>query len=391
MATLVVLIAALVAGCGSSSNSSTTASTTEGKTESSAGSTSSGGSGEGAEASAGVAEAEEAVVKYESVPTEIPQDTPLTKAPPKGITAAALYENVPGNVLSAQGAEEAVKAVGWNYIKVLYNIAEPASFQAAVKTALQKGAEYLLVTGTPASLLGQSVINEIEDAGAKMVIASTFPEENKGPISTEAAVGLVPAGRVLADWFIADSHGEGHALFSNVAAYPILHQEALEFQKEAEEKCPGCSVEIAEFSKSDLEKGAIIPTLVNKLRANSEFEYLFFDYSGFGVGIESALAAAGVENVKIGGVGGEPESIEAIKKGTQSAWVGNGWPYQGYTEADRAMRFATGSEGGENDLEAPLMILTEKSIKQEGILDENGNFTPPLNALEQFEELWQVR
>ncbi len=391
IAALAAVLAALVAGCGGSSSGGTTGGSAESTTASTA---SSGGGGEGggesAGGSAGVEEAEKIVAEYEKVPTEIPQTTPLSKAPPKGVTAAALYENVPGNVLSAQGAEEAVKAVGWNFIKVLYNNAEPASLQAAVKTALQKGADYLLMTGTPPSLLGQSVIDEIEEAGAKMVIASTYPEENEGPISTEAAVGLVPAGRILADWFIADSHGEGKALFSNVSAYPILHQEALEFQKETEEKCSSCSVEIAEFSKSDLEKGAIVPTLVNKLRSSTDIGYLFFDYSGFAVGIESAMAAAGVENVKIGGVGGEPESIEAIRKGTQAAWVGNGWPYQGYTEADRAMRFATESEGGKLDLKAPLMILTPKSIKQEGFVDEDGNFSPPLDALQQFEKLWKV-
>jgi ribose transport system substrate-binding protein len=259
-----------------------------------------------------------------------------------------------------------------------------------VKTALSKGADYLEETGTAPSTLGASVLNEIESAGAKLIVSSTYPEENSEAVSTEGAVGQIPAGRLLANWFIADSNGEGHALISNVAAYPVLHQFAVEFQKETEEKCSGCTAEIAEFSKSDLEKGAIIPTLVNKMRSDSEIGYVIFDYSAFAVGIESAMAAAGVENVKIGGTGPEPESFEALKKGTQAAWTGSSWKYQAYTDVDLAARFATGSEGGENDHEQPLMLMTPKSINEKGIFDEAGNFNAPLDALEQFEKLWKV-
>jgi ribose transport system substrate-binding protein len=380
---LVVLLAALVTGCGGSSDSSTSS----GSTESSE--SSEGGSGEGSDSKV-VAEAKVVVEKALKPPTEIKQTTPLKEKPPANKTVAYLEETNPGSVLCGVGVEEAAKAVGWNFLKVSYSVAEPASIQAAAKTALQKGADYILIEGAPANLLGQGVLDEIKNAGVKVANASIYPPENTDTVSSDAAAGEAESGRLLANWFIAESNGEGNALVSTVAAYPVLLQFAKEFVSEVEEKCPNCTANIAEFSPSDLEKGAIVPTLVNKLRSDSSIEYLFFDYAAFGTGIDSAMKAAGVTGVEVGGTGSEPESIAELKHGTQAVWVGDSWLYQGYTLIDRALRWATNSPGSEENRAQPLMLLTQQSIEEPGVFESEGNYNAPLNALEQFEKLWQV-
>jgi ABC-type sugar transport system substrate-binding protein len=151
--------------------------------------------------------------------------------------------------------------------------------------------------------------------------------------------------------------------------------------------CPGCSVEVAKFAPSDLAGGKINPSLVSKLRTDRTTKYLFFDNSGFATGIDSALKAAGLSDVKVGGSGIDSNSVAGIKAGTQHAWIGTSWYYQGYTMADVALRLQAGvSDGLKEDDNVPFQLFTKDNINQ-----LNGEYDAPTDALAQFQRLWGVQ
>lgn len=351
-------------------------------------SSASGDGGGGTTPAAQVKEAADLAQKAQTAPDKINTTVPLAKAPDPGTKAVYLLDPNPANTLIGKSFQEAVESAGWDAEQIPYNVADPATVQAALKTALSKGATYVGEAGLPASVFGDSVIKSYSDAGAKIVIGSIFPNENTETVNTDAGGGEAryETGKALAAWFVADSDGKGKAIVENLSAYPILAEFVRGFTDEVDRLCPGCSVEVAKFTPSDLAGGKINPSLVSKLRTDPSIGYLFFDNSGFATGIDSALKAAGLTKVKVGGSGIDSNAVASIKKGTQHAWIGTSWFYQGYAMADAAFRLQTGTkEGSEANGNQPFQLFTKDNIDQ---LD--GEYDAPKDALAQFQKLWNV-
>jgi len=378
-------LALLASACGSDDKTDAAAPATTAGTSGSAVTPDSAGSG-GTSAEQ-LATATAAAAAAQKAPTAILTTKPLGKAPTKA-KAVYLLDPNPANTLIGKSFEEAVRSAGWDFESISYNVADPATVQAAAKTALAKGADFVGEAGLPASVFGDGVLASYKSAGAKIVIGSIFPKANTDTVNTDAGAGATryQTGKVLADWFIADSGGKGKAIIENLSAYPILANFVLGFTDEVKANCPGCSVDVAKFAPSDLAGGKINPSLVSKLRSDKSVKYLFFDNSGFSTGIDSALKAAGLNDVKVGGSGIDSNSVAAVKAGTQHAWIGTSWYYQGYAMADAAFRLQAGvTEGLEQNDQEPFQLFTKDNIDQ-----LNGEYNAPTDALAQFQKLWGI-
>ena len=167
-----IAFALVAAGCSSSSNtSSSTAPTTSAST------------------TAQVADAARAAAAFETLPANINITTPLAKQPTPGTYAMYLHDQTPADQLAGQSACAALESVKWKCGDIGYNSADPASYQAAVRLALQKGAKYLMDDGEPPSLLGAAVINQVCADHAHLVAASVYPDETSGCVNTVANGG----------------------------------------------------------------------------------------------------------------------------------------------------------------------------------------------------------
>ena len=69
--------------------------------------------------------------------------------------------------------------VHWNYAQASYDPANPATFSAAVDTALSKHANYIAEAGIP---LTPALIQKVQQGGAKWVLTSVYPAVIKPPI-----------------------------------------------------------------------------------------------------------------------------------------------------------------------------------------------------------------
>ena len=130
--TTTIAAAAALAACGSSSSSSSSASTSG-----------SGATGTSSSSNAGVATAAAELKQYQATPTQITITTPLKSAPPTGKTVVMLGTSDPSNAIIQHSVQELAGMVGWHYSLVTYDPANPATFGAAVDTALSKHADYL--------------------------------------------------------------------------------------------------------------------------------------------------------------------------------------------------------------------------------------------------------
>ena len=380
-----LVLAFAVAACGDDeeSGSSSSSGTT---TSSSSGSSSSNGSADSG--SDGVAEAKSRLAEYESAPTEITIKEPLSGPVPEGKTLVMLGTNDPNNVKLQESLEELSKLAGWNYSTVDYDPANPATFKAAVNTALQKNPDYVAEAGIP---LTPDVVKLVEDAGAKWALMAVHPVELDDTVivAANAYANDEIMGKVLADWFISDSDGKGNAIIETVPAYPILTAFTDGFQAEVDELCPDCKVQLQEITIPDLAAGKIPSVMVSALRKNPDADYLGFDVGPFAGGIDAALASAGLtDKVKIMGEAADEAGIQALKAGKHAAWTGFDATYSTYVIMDAMFRDQLGDPLIDPAVSGvqPTQILTPDNI--EDAVGDNPIWSQPEDTHQQFTELW---
>jgi ribose transport system substrate-binding protein len=374
-ALLAVLVLALaLAACGDDDESSTSGSTTTGTS-----------TGESSEASGGVAEAQKRLEPFKEPPTEITITEPLKSKPPGGKNVVMLGTNDPNNQKLQKSLKELTALVGWSYSVVSYDPANPATFNAAVDTALSKNADYVAQAGIP---LTPAMTKKVADAGAKWVLTSVHPAEVKDPVIVDANAYANDElmGKVLADWFIADSEGKGNVVIEHVPAYPILTGFVDGFKAEVDELCPDCKVTVQEITIPDLVAGKVPSVMVSALRKNPDANYLAFDVGPFAAGIDSALSAAGLtDKVKIIGEAADEAGIAALKSGKHAAWTGFDPVYSTYVMMDAMFRDSLGMP---IDAEASGLQTTQ-ILTPENVGDIT-TWAEPKDALDQFKALWQL-
>ena len=370
IATLVLAFA--FAACGSDDNSSGSNASAGGSTKSSSG----GG--------AGIATAQERLKPFKAAPTEITLKEPLKGAPPAGKTLVMLGTNDPNNQKLQKSLKELAGLAKWNYAVVSYDPANPATFNAAIDTAITKKANYVAEAGIP---LTPAMIKKVQDAGAKWVLTSVHPAEVKDPIIVDANAYANDElmGKVLADFFVSDSKGKGNVVIEHVPAYPILEGFTDGFQAEVKELCPDCRVKIQDITIPDLTAGKVPSVMVSALRSNPDANYLAFDVGPFANGIDAALASAGLSSkVKVIGQAADEAGIAALQSGKHLAWTGFDPVYSTYVMMDAMFRDSLGMP---IDVKASGLQTTQLLTK-DNVGDIAGKWGEPKDALDQFKKLW---
>jgi len=368
IATLVLALA--VAACGSDSSSS-------GSSNASGGSTSSGGG-------AGVTKATDQLKQFQAAPTEITIKGALKGAPPAGKSIVMLGTNDPNNQKLQKSLKNLAAMAKWNYDVVSYDPANPATFNAAIDTAITKKANYIAEAGIP---LTPAMIKKVQDAGAKWVLTSVHPVEVKDPIIVDANAyeNDEQMGKVLADFFVSDSKGKGNVVIEHVPAYPILDGFTDGFQAEVKELCPDCKVKIQEITIPDLTAGKVPSVMVSALRSNPDANYVAFDVGPFAAGIDAALASAGLsQKVKVIGEAADEAGIAALKSGKHTAWTGFDPVYSTYVMMDAMFRDSLGMP---IDQKASALQTTQ-ILTKDNVGSVGATWGEPKDALDQFKKLW---
>ncbi len=289
----------------------------------------------------------------------------------------------PSNAIIQHAVQKLAGLVHWNYSLVTYDPANPATFGAAVDTALSKHANYLFEAGLP---LTPALEQKVQAAGAKWVLSAVAPVTVKPPVLANAAdcADDQVQGRLIADYMVANSGGKAHAVIEHIPAYPILGCFTDSFVKTVKTLCPSCATTFANITIPDLAAGRVPATLVSALRSNPDTNYLVFDDGPFATGVTSALGAAGLTGkVKIIGEAADQGAIAALKNGSNTAWTGYDPGYLAYTMVDAALRDAEGmpiSQTAEG--RTPLQVLTQSNV------GSTTTWSEPADALAQFKKIW---
>ncbi len=305
--------------------------------------------------------------------------------PPSGKSIIYIINSIPADTQIGQAMAEAAKATGWSYSAINYDPSNPATVQQAFASALVKRPTVVAIGGVAPDLFGAGTLSNYAKAGIPIIAASTYPvHTTKTLLGTPNSIANPSeAGSLIAKWFISDSKAKGSALLVHVSAFPLLSGFETAFDSEMKSKCAGCSATTVNITAPELAAGQIAPRVVSYLQAHQGIHYVFFDLGNWADGIQSALAAAGLSHVKVGGQGMDVDGSAGLKQKTEAVWTATSNYYTGYAIMDFAFRHLEGltTTGDET---SPIQLFTPANI---GTVT---NWNAPYNALAQFEHLWKV-
>ncbi|RAN72377.1 hypothetical protein B5P43_32680 [Bacillus sp. SRB_336] len=321
-------------------------------------------------------------------PTAIPSLPALPSTPPSGKTIVFLNQsNVPIVVTEGQGLKDAAQAVGWNFTSIDYDSSNPASLQQALTSALTHHPAAVGLVGSSPTLYGTSVINAYKAAKTPIIASAVnpvTPGANGTVLGTLDNADLnAKLGGINAKWVISDSGGSGNVLLLHVTGFEPLNAYVKEF-KSTMKTCSGCKVSEADATLTDVGAGNVSSIVVSKLRQDPNIRYVVYDEGDWAGGINSAMNAADIHNVKIAGEDPGTVQLGALAARQQNAWAAHSAKLSGYFIMDQALRSVAGVTPQPNAGNVPIQVLTPDNIA--GRTD----FEDPTNALDQFKKLWKV-
>ena len=131
--------------------------------------------------------------------------------------------------------------------------------------------------------------------------------------------------------------------------------------------------------------------MVSTLQKNPSINYAVFSFGDMTLGVDQALRAAGLANqVKIVGQTADISNIQAMKAGTEDAFVSFNNPILGYRTVDTAVRFIEGMPEPSSVINPlPEQVITKSNV--DSILaDSSGQYYGVRDYQAQFMGLWHV-
>jgi ribose transport system substrate-binding protein len=347
---------------------------------------------------ADVAGAEAMIAEYTAIPKFVapgPAFDAMGKVAGKTVFEIPITSEVPFITAVEEGMRQAAEVVGAKLV-VYPNQGEPSQWAQGIRTAIAQDADAITLFAQNPALLGPQ-IEEAEEAGIPVIVVRTSGEEEpcqRDPAGDVYGTTCVPgpfeqAGRLEADWVIADSGGDANVLVitSNDArsTIPLLKGLRAEFAS----KCPACEVSYVDVPIPDWSV-RVQTEVQSALLRDPEIDYIIPIYDSMSRYVVPGLRSSNAtERVKIATFNGTPfvlemlqdEDIVRMDVGENLAWVG-------WATMDQAFRAIAGIAPAKTE-HTPLRVFDDSNI------DDTGR-PPKLDQgygdafVRGYRELWQV-
>jgi len=346
----------------------------------------SGGSSDSASGSADTSAAQTYLDEHLANPTTIGIDAPLSRKPDAGKVVVGLNSGIPSAQVLADYWKKGAEDLGWTY-KEINSGATPAEQQKAMESAIQLSPNGILTTGIPVS----TIQTQLDDAQRKGIWVNTSASSDApvGAMFDTSIAGteqLKEWGKMIAADVVVKSGGAAKIAQFNLPAFPILGEFDKSFTASIKQWCNGC--EVSENPQQAEDIGTNTPAaVVSALQQAPNTNWLVFSLAELNTGVDSALAAAGISNINIGGLSALPANYEALKQGTQNAWTAYPLPIVAYRQIDSMARKFNGDPGVQALL--PTQVATPDNVDNL-VFDSAGNYIAIADFEKQFHTLWKV-
>jgi ribose transport system substrate-binding protein len=336
-----------------------------------------------------VQQAQDFVDQYLKPPTKIGVSEPLKSKPkPGGLIVYCLLAFATANEV-ADGIKAGAQAAGWSYRAIDTDIANPASVVACMQQALQYKPTAVVFADFPLATW-QSEIPVFAKAGVKLVPMSEGPITDSSTVlgNLSGPADLTSAGKLIGDFFISKSAGQGHALEvyapDNPSEAGVIHS----VKATIKSGCPKCASTDLDLSEAQLSNGTGTAAVVAAIQRDPSINWVINSYGPQLPGLYGALAAAGLAGkVHVTGYGASATEFAAVKAGQYDGYPGNDYYYSGWLADDVIFRAEEGMAYSPDDGGATLELFVKG---QNFNVNDAANFIYPADLATQFETLWNV-
>lgn len=369
--TAALLCAALLAACGSSSDDSSGDSGAD-----------TGSSGSSGGDSALVQEAKDLVAGYTAEPTDLGVTEPIKGDIPSDFTIDYMDCGAPACSF-ADPVSAAADVLGWKVERIIAG-PTPDKITEGWDLAVRNKPDAVFVTGFPKSTWAPQ-LKQLEDLGIPVVVCCTTDEPGEGVIFVENGTDAAKvAGKMQADWVVADTDGDANALYLNVPAYPILGAQVDGFTEEYKRLCPDCTMDTLDLNVADLGTPDLSASITGYLQSHPDVNYLVAGTDDALVGLPAALGAANITGLKAVGTAPSTVNLNLIANDQlEVATVSFPTAEIGWKAMDVIARNAAGDSLDADTPPVPRRILTKDNI------DDPDTLSPTIsNYQDLFKELW---
>lgn len=234
-------------------------------------------------------------------------------------------------------------------------------------------------------------IAEAQAAGLKVITGNSgsMTRGLSGGQDVEISFDYELVGRLIGQWFVIDSGGEGNALIISSDDVPASEPQWQATQSEIAELCPACTVTVEDVQIPQW--GASIPTLFQAtINNNPDIGYLLPIYDGQALGGLGSIRQAGVaDSVKVGTFNASPGIVELLNDDTSGLAmdVGGDNTWWAYAAADSVFRALQGAEPIEN-YNIGIRVFDQSNKDLISATDDEKAWYGYTGYAEEFQALW---
>ena len=355
------------------------------KTASPSTSTSPSSSSGGAATSAEVEAAGTAIASSLQVPTKINQSEPLKAKIPTGKTWVVITCELPQCKVISDGALDAAKTAGVPTKLLNYKTTDGTTLTSAMKQALAAKPFAVSPIGF-SQVVWDGLQPQFKSAGVS-ITPIALGDTKTSDVVTEGSASQFDYnadGKRMGNFVIKDSGATAQVLVMDVPAFAVLKAYGDGFKETMTKGCSGCKVTPLDLAPAQLASNGVVPAIVSALQKDKSIKYLAATDGAFLVGINPALQAAGLTDIKI--VGGSPDinNLNALKQGTQTAWTAAAEDQYGYVALDIIGRKLNGQQIPPGDGGRVSMIATKDNV---GTPSPSG-LGAPTDYRDQYKKIW---
>jgi len=334
---------------------------------------------------AAVAAAQMRIDPYLKPVEDIDVTTPLTRKPDEGKSVYYIRYNLPIAAELDAPFQEATAALGWNGHVLAIDASDPQATSNAMTRALSAGADMIAVNSGSIAGMGPG-LDAAKDANVPVFLAAGVGEpegQKNGVYGNVQAVNSTTATLGLLDLMIVDSKGAGSGLLVNAPDFPILAPIDDQSKQHVADNCDGCSLDVLDIAPQDL-GGDVASTIVSALRQSPDIKYVITTFDGLITGLPQALAAVGLDDVKIYVDIASPPTVESIRSGDIDASLTLPDQSRTWLLVDQMARVSVGMDADQKaHSDMAMQLWTTDNVP-------DANSWDPADFKEKFEALWQV-
>jgi ribose transport system substrate-binding protein len=372
----VTLVAAAACSSGSSSSSS-----------------SGSGGGTTSAASSGLAHAKAAVTKAESTstyPVPATQLSNVSSLKGKTVYYVPITQQAPQFATTAAGLKQALGSAGIS-LQVCNGNSNPSQISACISQATGAKAGAIITDSIPYALAANA-LSAAQAKGIPVIITDQVVDSSH-PASKTLAYLYDPGSSQLvevADWIIADSAGKAKVLINESTDSPSTQAYVAAAQAEFKKYCSGCTVAINKISSANF--SLIASSTSSALLSNPGTGYVVPEFEQYLQPTTGGITQSGKKaSIKVVTSAAQIDSLQELKAGQLAAGAGQSSGFQGWVDADAALRMMLKQPVPQ--VTVPTRLFTTSNVSALSLTDAaqtSGEWFGSTRYQQAYEKLWGV-